>query len=108
MLFKPGDYSGAYDWLVVYDDLPASQGEALSLNSEVVTCRTDRSLLLTYEPSSIKYYGRDYVRQFGHVLTSHESSMLSHPRMQPMPPVGVVLWQTQDIPNLQICLLKSI
>lgn len=78
-----------YDWLVVYDDLPASGGERLTLNEERLCCPPARTILMTYEPSSIKYYGSDYVRQFGVLLTSQEERLVPHPNRHPMPPVGV-------------------
>lgn len=78
-----------YDWLVVYDDLPASGGERLTLNEERLSCPRERTILITYEPSSIKYYGSDYARQFGVLLTSQEEAILPHPNRHPMPPVGV-------------------
>lgn len=78
-----------YDWLVVYDDLPAKGGERLTLNEERLCCPRERTILITYEPSSIKYYGSDYARQFGVLLTSQEDTILPHPNRHPMPPVGV-------------------
>jgi hypothetical protein len=62
-----------YDWLVVYDDLPRNR------KSEELACPTQNTLLLTGEPSSITYYGKSFLKQFGHVLTSHEPSALKHP-----------------------------
>lgn len=78
-----------YDWFVVYDELPRRGGEKLSLNEEVLACPASNTILLTYEPSSIRYYGRDYTAQFAHVLTSHEPATLDHPGRHDMPPVGV-------------------
>ncbi len=78
-----------YDWLVVYDDLPASGGERLTLNAERLRCPRERTILITYEPSSIKYYGSDYTRQFGVLLSSQEESVIPHPNRHFVPPVGV-------------------
>ncbi|PJK27622.1 hypothetical protein [Minwuia thermotolerans] len=78
-----------YDWFVVYDDLPRRSGEKLSLNREVLACPPSNTILMTYEPSSIRYYGPDYLAQFAHVLTSHEPSALAHPGRRDMPPVGI-------------------
>lgn len=86
----------SYDWLVVYDDLPSIAGESLSLGHESIRCSLDRTILLTYEPSSIKYYGSDYVRQFAHVLTSHDQHMLIHPNRSAMPPVGIWYYGGKD------------
>jgi hypothetical protein len=62
-----------YDWLVVYDDLPRNR------KSEELACSSENTLLLTGEPSSITYYGKSFLKQFGHVLTSQEPSALQHP-----------------------------
>ena len=97
-----------YDWLVVYDDLPAQQGEKLPLTSEPVRSSPDRSILLTYEPASIKFYGDDYVRQFAHVLTSHDEAMLKHPNRHAMPPVGIWYYGDQsDVDDLPVAPEKT-
>ena len=71
-LFDPA--ARDYDWLVVYDDLDrASPFEPLA-------CPPAHTLLLTGEPSSITVYGRAFLGQFGHVLTSQEPWALRHPR----------------------------
>lgn len=69
-----------YDWLLVYDDLPARAGEAKKTSSEVLGCPRARTLLVTTEPSSVKIYGNDYTRQFGAVLTSQPVWALPHPQ----------------------------
>jgi hypothetical protein len=69
-----------YDWLVVYDDLPPSQGERRPMREEVLPCPQQNSILVTTEPSSIKSYLSLYTRQFGYVLTSQEAWALPHPR----------------------------
>jgi hypothetical protein len=79
-------YCRQYDWLVVYDDLPRRAGSKRPDWIEELACPRDRTLLITTEPSSIKLYGRAYLRQFGHVLTSQESWAVTHPgaiRRQP-------------------------
>lgn len=68
-----------YDWLVVYDDLPAKHGEARKLRHEMLACPAEHTLLTTSEPSSIKHFGDTYVRQFGCVITSQEAWALPHP-----------------------------
>ncbi len=60
-----------YHWLVVYDELPT--------RGEVLACPRENTLLITTEPASIKVYGSNYLRQFGHILTSHEPWALHHP-----------------------------
>jgi len=62
-----------YDWLVVYDDLPRDSP------SEVLACPKANTLLLTGEPSSITHYGKHFLRQFDHVLTSQEPWAIQHP-----------------------------
>ncbi|MBE8220123.1 MAG: hypothetical protein HAW65_02295, partial [Alphaproteobacteria bacterium] len=77
-----------YDWLVVWDDLPPSKGERLSNSIVRGQCSQSRTALMTYEPSSVKHYGKDYVKQFGLVLTSHEPQRLPHKSRRDFPPVG--------------------
>ena len=77
-----------YDWFVVYDDLPRSRDERFPLNSEVLACPPENTILLTYEPSTIKFYGDDYANQFAYVLTSQEPKALSHVGRHDAPPVG--------------------
>ncbi len=68
-----------YDWLVVYDDLPAVQGERHTLWEEVLACPRERTMLLTTEPATIKVYGQGFINQFGWVLTSQEPWVIRHP-----------------------------
>lgn len=67
-----------YDWLIVYDDLPPSSGERFSLTKESLQCPQENTVLITQEPSSIKYYGSSYTAQFGHVITSQPNFCLPH------------------------------
>ena len=69
-----------YDWLLVYDDLPARAGEPKKTTAEVLACPREHTLLVTTEPSSVKIYGDAYTRQFGVVLTSQPEWALPHPR----------------------------
>lgn len=69
-----------YDWLVVYDELPAAPGKAQKEAQEMLACPRAHTLLITTEPSSIKCYGWHYVRQFGQVLTTQPAWALPHPR----------------------------
>jgi hypothetical protein len=75
--FDPEDRR--YDWLVVYDDLPARQGEPRARRQEVLACPRANTLLTTSEPSTIKHFGDAYTAQFGHVLTSQAEWALPHP-----------------------------
>jgi hypothetical protein len=68
-----------YDWLAVYDDLPAVGSERFSKRCETLACPREHTLLITTEPSSIKFYGNDFLAQFGHILTSHEPWARRHP-----------------------------
>jgi hypothetical protein len=61
-----------YDWLVCYDDLAPHQGERFSTRIEPLACPRQHTMFITVEPSSIKVYGRDFLAQFGVVLTSQE------------------------------------
>ena len=67
-----------YDWLVVYDDLPSVAGERHTLWEEELACARANTLLITTEPSTIKVYGADFLRQFGWVLTSQEPWAVGH------------------------------
>lgn len=67
-----------YDWLVVYHDLPKGRG---GINEERLDCPREKTLLVTGEPSSITVFGRDYLSQFGHILTFQESWAVPHPRV---------------------------
>lgn len=68
-----------YDWLLVYDDVPARPGEGRNMGRENLACPAEHTLLVTFEPSSVKIYGDDYTRQFGVVLTSQPAWALPHP-----------------------------
>ncbi len=64
-----------YDWLVVYEQFP--RGSRFR-TSEQLQCAPENTLLLTTEPPTIKRYPHVFTRQFGHVLTSHPETLLSH------------------------------
>lgn len=69
-----------YDWVVVYDDVPARAGQARAEAGEPLACDPAHTLLVTTEPSSIKTYGNAFTAQFGVVLTSQEAWALPHPQ----------------------------
>ena len=75
--FDPEDRD--YDWLVVYNDLPARNDEPRAQRQEVLGCPKRRTILTTSEPSTIKHYGISYTSQFGHVITSQTQWALPHP-----------------------------
>ena len=60
-----------YDWLVAYDELPPKM--------DPLACPREHTLLVTTEPATIKVYGSAYLRQFSHILTSHEPFAIDHP-----------------------------
>jgi hypothetical protein len=68
-----------YDWLVVYDDLPLAPDGGNSQWEETLACPRENTLLITAEPSTIKVYGKAFLAQFGHVLTSQEPWAIPHP-----------------------------
>lgn len=78
-LFRPDERN--YDWLVVYDDLPSSGGERFTRWSEPLACDPRNTLLITTEPSTIKTYGKAFLAQFGHVLSSQEPWAVPHPHL---------------------------
>jgi len=59
-----------YDWLVVYDDF---------VGKIDLKCPRPNTILVTFEPSSVKTYESAYIRQFGFVLTGQEDWALKHP-----------------------------
>ena len=69
-LFDPDE--PCYDWLVCYDDLAPLAGERFSSRVERLACPREHTLFITVEPSSIKVYGKEFLEQFGVVLTSQE------------------------------------
>jgi hypothetical protein len=85
-----------YDWLVIYDDLPKQGDERFSVAQEELACSADKTILITFEPSSIRYYGDQYLDQFRYVLTSHEPEYLKHRGRIDCPPIGVWFYGTQS------------
>ncbi len=62
--------SSDYDWLVVYDEMPANSIGTIKKGCEELRCPKERTILATQEPVSIKRYSKAYTRQFGHLLTN--------------------------------------
>src|SRR3954453_22752686 len=60
---------GTFDYCAVYDETPVTAN---------ILCPPDKTLLITGEPPSIKYYDERYIAQFHTVLTCH--SDMPHPR----------------------------
>lgn len=67
-----------YDWLVVYQDLPPSGS---LFTEEKLLCPREKTVLITGEPSSITVFGRDYLKQFGAVITFQEPWAMRHPHV---------------------------
>jgi hypothetical protein len=67
-----------YDWLVVDNDLPPKVGSEKSSAIEPLACPKAHTLFITREPSSVSTYGRDFLKQFSHVLSGHEYWALKH------------------------------
>lgn len=67
-----------YDWLVVYHDLPP---DGRFFTEEKLACPRERTMLLTGEPSTITVFGRDYLRQFGCIVTFQEPWAMHHPNV---------------------------
>ena len=61
-----------YDWLVVFEDLP--KGMKLA-----VDCPKERTMFLTWEPTSVKSYSKAFTRQFGHFLSNRPPEADRHP-----------------------------
>ncbi|MBQ6138015.1 MAG: glycosyltransferase [Kiritimatiellae bacterium] len=60
-----------YDWLVVYDELPRRREYPGLVRGRLrIACPPERTILVTQEPTSVKYYNRVYTDQFGHLLTN--------------------------------------
>jgi len=64
-----------YDWLAVYHDLPSLSG---FFTEEKLACPREKTILITGEPSTITVFGKDYLRQFGCILTFQEPWAVKH------------------------------
>ena len=62
----------AYDWLIAFEDTPKGAGERLA-------CPRERTIFLTWEPTSVKRYSPAFTRQFGHFLTNRPPEADRHP-----------------------------
>ena len=78
-----------YDALVVYEDLPPATVDSKRADRvEPLACARANTLFVTTEPTSIKVYGRHYLRQFGHVLSRQPAGVIDHPgHIQQTPPL---------------------
>lgn len=65
---------------MVYEDLMFLPDETRSNRAEALACARENTLFITTEPTSIKIYGPNYLRQFGHVLTVQPKHIIRHAR----------------------------
>jgi len=68
-----------YDWLAVCDEFPR-RGDSPGVKDGkfLLSCPRERTILLTQEPTSVKYYNRVYTSQFGHLLTNRPYEAEKH------------------------------
>ena len=97
-----------YDWLVVYDDIPRHDTGTVYKEMEPLACPPDQTVLITAEPPTIKIYPECYTRQFGYVLTTHDSHYLPHRHYKPTHSIPLptpagdgVVWSRSTPPVLQ-------
>ena len=69
----------AYDWLVVFDELPYEDVGTCRHGREPLRCPRSNTILCTWEPISIKSYSHAYTRQFAHLLTNRPPEAERHP-----------------------------
>ncbi len=80
-----------YDWFCVYDELPSSY-PGMRHGKLRVACPKSRTMLLTQEPVSLKFYNAAYVRQFGMYLTNRPQAAEKHPGYHKG--AGYMVWYT--------------
>lgn len=68
-----------YDFLAVYEGLPKWDNRKTAQRFETLSCSRPNTLLMTTEPSSIRIDGPQFMRQFGHVITSKSPVLTQHP-----------------------------
>ncbi len=78
-IFDPD--SRVYDWLVVYHDMPSQRPGEREKAYEKLACNPANTLHVNYEPSSVTTYGKQYLGQFGHLLSSQELQYTKHPQV---------------------------
>ena len=61
--FVRGGETDSYDWLVVFERFSSDR-------PFVCNCPRERTLYISWEPTSVKSYSRPFVNQFGHYLTN--------------------------------------
>ena len=72
--YKPGytfvRNGDSYDWLVVHERL---------CKPLALACDPQKTILTTWEPTSIKHYSTAYTRQFAHLLSNRPREAENHP-----------------------------
>ena len=68
-----------YDWLVVFDEMPDEDRGTFRGGCERLACPVERTVLCTWEPTSVKNYSSVYTRQFGHYLSNRPPAAEHHP-----------------------------
>ena len=68
-----------YDWLVVFDEMPDEDRGTVLHGREPLSCPRERTILCTWEPTSVKNYSHAYTRQFGHLLSNRPPEAEGHP-----------------------------
>lgn len=68
-----------YDWLVVFDEMPFDDRGTYRRGCERLRCPSANTILMTWEPVSIKSYSKTYTRQFAHYLTNRPQEAENHP-----------------------------
>lgn len=80
-----------YDWLCIYDELPASHPEVRRGRMRIA-CPKEHTILATQEPADIKHYNGAYVRQFGILLTNRSPD--DPPHAGRVAGEGYMVWYT--------------
>lgn len=78
-IFDSDPSCSRYDWLVVYDEMPHGTLGTVKRGCETLRCPRENTILLTWEPVSVKVYSRAYTRQFAHLLTNRPREAERHP-----------------------------
>lgn len=68
-----------YDWLAVFDEMPFDDRGTYKKGCEKLACPAKNTILMTWEPVSIKSYSNAYTRQFGYLLTNRPKEAENHP-----------------------------
>lgn len=78
-VFVDGRDSADYDWFVAFEDVSDERVGTMKNGYEPLVCPKERTIFCTWEPVSIKSYGKTFTRQFGHLLTNRPWEAEKHP-----------------------------